>query len=354
MLLTDFIYDVQYAFNPRKPLLFVRLVMAVLGSWLGKTGRLRYVDFALDFGCNLKCVHCFATALEDDTRQVMGERDYARVAQECMRLGALNFSFQGGEPLLFNQLGEIIKACEPWRNVISVTTNGTLLTDGAVQRLRTWGVDIVTVSLDSSIAQEHDEFRGVEGTFNRTVAGIHRAHAAGLKVTLATVVTHQNLQSDGLQGLIQFARKHRFLLCLILPVPAGNWRHHESFSLSEDDLRFIDQLTATHHHVRTDFQANIGGYGCGAAKEILYLTPYGDVLVCPFLHISFGNVLKDSVRVIRERALRVPVLGRYHDKCLASTDAEFIRTHLSKTFDADKLPLPYELVFPDEQRPVSP
>jgi MoaA/NifB/PqqE/SkfB family radical SAM enzyme len=115
--------------------------------------------------------------------------------------------------------------------------------------------------------------------------------------------------------------------------------------LTEDDLRFIEEQTRRSPYLRTDFQANLCGTGCGAAKEILYLTPYGDVLVCPFLHISFGNVLDDDIGTIRARALRVPRLAVYHQKCLASTDDEFVAHYLSKTFAAKELPLRWDEVF---------
>ena len=101
--------------------------------------------------------------------------DYARVARQAMALGAVNFSFQGGEPLMFKKLPHIIRACRPERNVISVTTNGTLLTEERVEELKRIGVDILTVSLDSGIAEEHDRFRAREGTWQ----GSGRRHRPG-------------------------------------------------------------------------------------------------------------------------------------------------------------------------------
>jgi MoaA/NifB/PqqE/SkfB family radical SAM enzyme len=343
-----FLLNVRYAFRPRKPLLFPRLVKAVVLAKF-RPGRLRYVDFAIDFACNLSCEHCFAEALKQPGRRQMDVADYARVAREAMRLGAVNFSFQGGEPLLFAKLPDLIAACRPNRNVISVTTNGTLLTEASVADLRAWGVDILTVSLDSGIAEEHDAFRGRPGTFEAALAGIRLARAAGMQVTLGTVVTHSNLHSEGIRRLTELAASNRMLLYFILPVRAGKWADNADVQLTESDLLFIDEQTRRSHYLRTDFQANLGPRGCGAAKEILYLTPYGDVLVCPFVHIAFGNVLEDDLATIRARALRVPELAVYHDKCLASTDEDFVGRHLSRTFDADQLPVPYDQVFEAER-----
>ncbi|MBM4143964.1 MAG: radical SAM protein [Lentisphaerae bacterium] len=347
--LREFVLNFRVAFRPRKPRLVLRLAAAVLRSVAPRRPGLRYVDFAVDFACNLRCAHCFATALAQPGRRRMTPADYARVAGEAMNLGAVNFSFQGGEPLLFAQLEDVVRACRPERNLISVTTNGTLLDDAGVARLKRMGADIVTVSLDSSIAAEHDRFRGAPGTFAKTMDGIGRARRAGLAVTLGTVVTHQNLRSAGVSGLLRLARETRVLLYVILPVPAGRWADDRDMLLTEDDLRYIDRLTRQSPYVRTDFQANLGPRGCGAAKEILYLTPYGDVLACPFLHIALGNVFEEPLAAIRARALRNPYFARYHERCLASTDEEFIARHLSRTFGAPQLPIPWSAAFGEEK-----
>lgn len=347
--LDQFILNLKYAFRPNKPALVARLTRTVLKSWVSEYNSLRYVDFSLDFACNLKCEHCFATALEEPGRAKMEVEDYARVAEEAMALGAVNFSFQGGETLMVKNLGEIIEACKPWKNIISVTTNGTLINEDRIKWLKSLGVDILTISLDSSVPEEHDKFRGVSGVHARTMKGVELALKSGMRVTLGTVVTHASLKSEGINGLIELAQKLKVILYFIMPAPAGNWSGDGDILLTEDDLDYVYGLTKQSPYLRTDFQANIGRYGCGAAKEILYLTPYGDVLTCPFLHIGFGNVLKEPLAEIRDRALRIPYFADYHQKCLASTDRDFIERYLSKTFHAGNSPLSWREVFNDSE-----
>jgi MoaA/NifB/PqqE/SkfB family radical SAM enzyme len=344
--LTPYLLNFRYAFRPSKPLLALRLANAVIRSSVLGQARLRYVDFSLDFKCNLHCEHCFATALAKPRGRRLTTDDYRRISREAMALGAVNFSFQGGEPLLLEGLDEIVAACAPKRNVISVTTNGTLVTAERARQLRKMGVDILTVSLDSSIPREHDRFRGVAGTFERTMAGIRAALGAGLRVSLGTVVTHQSIRGEGFAGLVKLAEELRCLLYVILPVRAGKWKGAEDVLLDEDDVRFVDDLTRRTWWVRTDFQANLGGYGCGAASEILYVSPHGDVLPCPFLHISMGNVLEEPLHALRARALEQPIFTSYHQRCLVSTDPDFLAEHLSKTLEAQQLPLPWSSVFP--------
>lgn len=167
---TAFLINARYAFRMTKPVLALRLAHAVVRSAALRQPRLRYVDFAVNYGCNLTCSHCFATTLTKRGKQrMMTVDDYRRVAREAMDLGAVNFSFQGGEPLLIRDLGSIIAACRPRRNVISVTTNGTLLNRERIVDLKRRGVDILTVSLDSSVAEEHVIDRHLSKTFDAAV-----------------------------------------------------------------------------------------------------------------------------------------------------------------------------------------
>lgn len=348
-VLDDAIQNFRYAFRPRKPLLVARLAVAVARARLPGPPRLRYVDTAIDFACNLRCAHCFATALRDDTRPRLTPARFADVADQAMALGAVNFSFQGGEPLLAPDLADWIRACRPERNVVSVTTNGTLLSRDRVRELAALGVDILTVSLDSGVPAEHDAFRGQPGAFDRTVAGIREALDAGLHVTLGTVVTPGSINREGTRRLISLARELRLILYFIFPVPAGRWAEAQGLLLSPEEVAQVLALTRSSPYLRTDFQANLGGYGCGAAKEILYLTPYGDVLACPFLHASFGNALVEPLAVIRERALALPFLREYWQGCLASTDRAFVERYITKIAQAERKPVPAGEVFGRER-----
>ena len=192
----------KYAIKLGKPLLIFRLIKTYLGIIFFKNRPLRYVDFAIGYSCNLKCEHCFATALEDgimrrgiplnsnkDSRKMLPRggvgrkkltpKDYGEMVEEAMQLGACNFSFQGGEPTLYPDLIEYIKEAHPEKNVISVTTNGTLLNESKILELKQVGVDILTISLDSADPSIHDSFRGIEGTFNKTLATIKMAKKLG-------------------------------------------------------------------------------------------------------------------------------------------------------------------------------
>jgi hypothetical protein len=80
-------------------------------------------------------------------------------------------------------------------------------------------------------------------------------------------------------------------------------------------------------------------------KEAIYITPFGDVLCCPFIHVSFGNLHDESLRAIRERALGYNFLGEHAQQCLVAEDGRFIERYLTKTFGRNDLPADCREVF---------
>ena len=348
--ITDkFLLNFRYAFRIRKPLLTLRLIKVLFEVMILKRKPLRYVDFSIGYECNLNCEHCFAVALESkgNGRPKMDLKDYSRVVYESMKLGAVNFSFQGGEVFMVPGFAEIIKACKPHANLISLTTNGTFLIPENIKKIKRLGVDILTISLDSGIEAEHDSFRGRAGTFRKAMSGIDNALKSGLNVTIGATVSHQNLYSTGIKDLINFSKKKKIILVLILAVPAGKWSGNNGILITKEDMEFISSLTKSSPYIRTDFDANYLHRGCGAIKEILYVTPFGDVLPCPFLHISVGNVLKESVNEIRDRGLENKYFKGYYPKCLAAEDEKFINRYFPVIYSQPDLPVAFKKLFPE-------
>lgn len=313
-----FLINFKYAFRINKPFLIIRLMRNFIYILFLNKNLLRYVDFSVGYRCNLSCKHCFATALIENNRHTISPSEYQRVAKEAMKLGAVNFSFQGGEPLLYPELESYIKAVNPRLNLISVTTNGTLLNDIMLKRLKQWGVDILTVSLDSGIPQEHDRFRQREGCFSEIYTGLKKALAYGINVTIGAVVTPANLRSEGINRLIDISRNLKVILILIPGIPIGRWKDAEDILLKKDDLTYLEELVLKYPYVRTDFEANYFKKGCGALKEILYINPYGDVFACPFIHKKLGNALSESLDTIRTGFLKDSRFNEYHNKCIAT------------------------------------
>lgn len=325
-VLSNLKLNLRYGLRLNKPKLIGRIIKSYLKALVSPLPPLRYIDFAIDWRCNLYCQHCFATSLRKVGTTKLTLLDYRRIAQEAEKIGVLHISFQGGEPLLIpKELEKIINVFDPEKFYIAVTTNGTLLTSQKVGWLKKIGVDKITVSLDSMNAKEHDSFRRVKGTFAKTWKGIEQALKAGFRITINTTLTHQNLHIEGIQKLFQYAMENKIILNPVFAAPVGRWLNESKMMLTNEDVKYISNLQKKSPYIRRDVDSNYFRWGCCAVKEVIYVDPYGNVIPCPFLHIILGNLKKESLADILEKALKYPPFRNYSQKCLASEDQNFLK-----------------------------
>ena len=70
--------------------------------------------------------------------------------------------------------------------------------------------------------------------------------------------------------------------------------------------------------------------GCTTVNR-LYITPIGDVLVCPYVHIKIGNIFKQSLKEIVDYGFRIKYFRNHSDLCLAGEDKSFIQKFMTKS-----------------------
>jgi MoaA/NifB/PqqE/SkfB family radical SAM enzyme len=351
LALSRFLYNYRYGAHWHKPKLLYRIASSYAKLALSDAHPLRYVDVNVGLGCNLTCEHCFAENLKTSDGEELNKAEWQSVIDQCIDLGAISVGFTGGEPLAYAKLEQMIEMAHPDRMLIIIVSNGTLLTPERARSLKDAGADVMLISLDSGIREEHDAFRGKQGAFDLAMRAFDVARDAGLKVAAVPTVSHDNIHSEGFERIIDWGAREKLLVILSYAAPSGNWSGKLEFLLTPEDCAHLDQLIKRNPHVRRDFETNYWTLGCGAGNEKLYFTPTGDVIPCPYMHISFGNVREDSVAEIRGRMLANPYLEGFHPRCLVAEETEFIQRFLPRT-SLTGLTLPRsEQVFPaDEER----
>lgn len=299
------------------------------------------MDISLSYNCNFQCEHCSAKGFQQNEKKSLTRDEYLDIANQAMKLGCLIFHFTGGEPLLRNDLFEIIKVFQPKKNIISIQTNGWNVNPRFLEEFYEIGGDILCVSVDSSIASKHDKFRNAPGSWERSIAALESAKHIGIRIIMSTIITHDNIQSDEMRQLISLSKSLGAILSLNLAVASGAWKGQTQNLLTTEDRLYLNKLMRKFHHLRTDFEFNWKIRGCPAFKEKCYLTPYGDVMPCPSIPITFGNIRKNSLAKIREKALGYEILRKYHSICLASENKSFVNCAGCYSNSTEKLPLSY-------------
>ncbi len=295
----------------------------------------RIIDLSYDNRCNFHCQHCFTNAPKGvNAEKHIPLEKLAGIADEADELGFYEFDLQGGEllidPELFFRLTETIGT---ERFYTYLTTNGYFLDEKMSKRLASAGIDRVSVSVDGMDAHQHDAFRGKKGAYDRAIRALEYVRDAGMEACMNITVGHYNIFSDELRRQLAFCSEKGFSSVLNAAVPAGCWKGQYEVMLTEEDRRHLGELRKEFPNATRDiwnpFDRNQEALlGCNAGN-ILYITPWGDVLPCPFLHIKVGNVYVLSLKEILDRAFSISWFSEYSEKCLAGEDEVFVRNFLS-------------------------
>ena len=214
--------------------------------------------------------------------------------------------FSGGEPLMRDDIFELVAhaAAQGLRPVFG--SNGTLITDEVARKLKEAGACSMGISIDSLDAAKHDAFRGVAGAHADTLAGIEACKRAGLDFQIHTTVMDWN--ADEICAITDFAvdsgaRGHHIFFL----VPTGRGEKIEDSALPrrdyENTLRRIMEKartvpieikpTCAPQFIRV---AETVGHsqrfrqGCLAGTSYCIISPRGDVQPCAYLDLPLGNV----------------------------------------------------------------
>jgi 12,18-didecarboxysiroheme deacetylase len=142
--------------------------------------------------CNLKCVHCYAHAVEPSAHKDPISTDQAKaMIDDLAQFGAPVILFSGGEPLVREDLVELAKYATSKGMRAVISTNGTLITKAKAKELKEVGLSYVGISLDGA-ETVHDKFRGVTGSYKQALKGVENCQAEGLKVGLRFTINKRN------------------------------------------------------------------------------------------------------------------------------------------------------------------
>lgn len=145
--------------------------------------------------CNLSCVHCYinrpagsraARAREMTSAQIV------RTLDQMAEAGCLYLLLTGGEPLLRPDFPELYRHAKRAGMLITLFTNGTLLTDPIADFLAEWPPLGVEITLYGATQQTYERVTRVPGSFARCMAGLQMLAGRGLRLGLKGVLLREN------------------------------------------------------------------------------------------------------------------------------------------------------------------
>jgi len=141
--------------------------------------------------CNLKCIHCYSNSRNMIYENELTTDEGKTLISDLAAFRSPVILFSGGEPLMREDLSELVGYAVDQGMRAVISTNGTLLTKKTVNILKKIGISYIGVSLDG-MENTHDRFRGVKGAFDMTVKGIKTCLEGGIKVGVRLTMNKNN------------------------------------------------------------------------------------------------------------------------------------------------------------------
>ena len=187
--------------------------------------------------CNLRCRFCNTlpqgVSFDKEGLRRMQERELSHerilaIIEECIQNGVVFFYLNGGEPLLRKktlfEAMEVIK-CSGARGVF--ITNGTLLKAKDIETIVRVGWDAVIFSLDSTDPAIHDDLRGIEGSYKKTLSAMKRVKTEKVRqdrpdvnMIVNMVITNKNYL--GIPEMVRLAHEMNCYELLLQPLMEVN------------------------------------------------------------------------------------------------------------------------------------
>jgi len=268
--------------------------------------------------CDLDCFHCRAVAKPSRNPQELTTTEAKELIDDIAELSPPIFIFTGGDPLKRPDIFELVHYAAMKHVHPAMTPSATpLLTRDALMELKRSGLHRLALSLDGPTPELHDKFRGVAGSFARTLQAMAWCNAIGLPVQINTAVSVRNI--GDLEKILAVIKDYRVVMwSLFFMVPTGRAQLADLPTAEEFEAAFERLLgmsrtvpfkiktTEAPHYRRYVLQHRpILRYGEGngipgimpvnEGKGFVFVSHTGEVQPSGFLPVSGGNVRQQTL-----------------------------------------------------------
>ncbi len=306
----------------------------------------RLVFWELTTGCNLRCIHCRASATELMSPADLSTGECLEIVDQLAPYAPMILVLSGGEPLWRRDVFEIARYAVTKGIRVALATNGTLVDEAMAERIKDSGIVRVSISLDGADKHTHDLFRGHDGAFEAALKGIRCLQEVGVSTQINTTVSKHNAHQ--LPEMVELAKQLKvdaFHLFLLVPVGCGltiaedqsvdgaeaerilNWFYDRSLdagmemkaTCAPQYYRIARQRRAESRRAGEEVPAMMphpnhahkGGRpadlnqmtrGCLAGSGVCFISHLGKVQPCGYLPVEAGDLRKQDFQSVWERS----------------------------------------------------
>lgn len=261
------------------------------------------LQFELTSRCNMKCKHCYNNSGVVNLPDAMSPEKWCSFSRYIVEHGGIfECMLSGGEPLLIgDSLFDIMDILHDGGTLFYINTNGYLLSDSIVNRLKKYRYHKIQVSIDGISAEYHDSFRQKEGSWEKAIIGAHKIAKAEIPLKVAHCITPENLYDidamcnlayslgavDLMIGELSFSGRAAINKSLLL---SNEQRVLLRKMVDENSSKFKGKMKVRCSHSVKEGLLKHSRYPNSRAV----IRPNGDIRIDGMAPFVIGNILKDD------------------------------------------------------------
>ncbi len=266
--------------------------------------------------CHYDCWHC-----SDANREESDDLSKDLILDTVKRLQDMGNSLiglTGGEPLLRDDLEEIVEGIDD-RSTIMLFTTGHGLTPERAKRLVDGGVFYAVVSLDHFKPEIHDKLRGFKGSHKIALDAIKMFRDAGAFTVVSSVPTREMIEAGDLWEFMEFLKGLNLHEVRVLaPIPTGRivgqreqrWSKKQVEIMKEVHMKYNKDPDAPRITVFAFIEGE-GILGCCGGTFHMFIEGDGTVTPCDMIPMNFGNIKTCGIEKSYERMTSIYKIPRH-------------------------------------------
>ncbi|OUO70402.1 radical SAM/SPASM domain-containing protein [Thomasclavelia spiroformis] len=270
------------------------------------------LQFELTSHCNAKCKHCYNNSGLNEKTDAMTVEKWISFSKYLVEHGGVfECILSGGEPLLLgNGLFKIMDVLNENGTIFFLITNGYLLNEPIVEKLKKYRYHKIQISIDGICAEYHDSFRQKKGNWEKAVYAAKLISKNNIPLKIAHCVTPYNISdidkmcdlaySLGAQsimiGELSYSGRAIVNSNLLLSTEQRNLLY---IKVKENSIKYKDKMKVKcSHSVKEGLEKHLKFPKSGAI-----IRPNGDIRLDGMAPFVIGNILKDDFANIWENKL---------------------------------------------------
>src|SRR6266849_6608440 len=261
--------------------------------------------------CPLECLHCYNNLPMGDLsarNRELSTVEHFKLLDELAELGCLWLLYTGGEIFARKDFLEIYTIAKKKGFLITLFTNGTLVTERTADYLREWPPFAIEITLYGRTKETYEALTGIQGSYARCLHGIELLRERGLPLKLKTVPTTVNKHE--VVAMKQFAEQElhlEFKFDSLVNLRIDCSQSPLGVRLSPEEVVALDlhspavaieyrQLAEREMRQPPALENIDTVYSCGGGMNSFAIDPYGHMSICVLSHQESYDIRSGSVK----------------------------------------------------------